>query len=97
MVKMDPDSRLAQLMEVSEAEISSWHHQALNRVADPWKVVAYAPDGVIEAVECHQHPWLFAVQWHPELTAAEDPSQQRLFDKLVMASQEMSNSTQIAA
>ncbi len=96
-VKLDPDSRLAQLLEVSEAEISSWHHQALNRVADPWKVVAHAPDGVIEAVECHQHPWLYAVQWHPELTAAEDPSQQRLFDKLVTASQEMSNSTQIAA
>jgi len=83
--------------KVSEAEISSWHHQALNRVADPWKVVAHAPDGVIEAVECHQHPWLYAVQWHPELTAAKDPSQQRLFDKLVTASQEMSNSTQIAA
>ena len=31
------------------------------------------------------HPWLFAVQWHPELTAADDPVQQRLFDALVEA------------
>jgi putative glutamine amidotransferase len=29
------------------------------------------------------HPWLVAVQWHPEITAASDPAQQRLFDALV--------------
>ena len=31
-----------------------------------------------------EHPVaLFAVQWHPELTASDDPVQQRLFDALV--------------
>ncbi|HET7559396.1 MAG TPA: gamma-glutamyl-gamma-aminobutyrate hydrolase family protein, partial [Limnochordia bacterium] len=46
---------------------------------------AHAPDGTIEAVELPGHPWLLAVQWHPELTAAKDPSQQRLFDAFVQA------------
>jgi putative glutamine amidotransferase len=32
-----------------------------------------------------EHPWLIGVQWHPEMTAADDPSQQRLFDALVEA------------
>jgi len=41
---------------------------------------------VIEAVEMPGHPWLVAVQWHPERTAAEDPVQQRLFDQFVIAS-----------
>ena len=36
------------------------------------EVVAQAPDGTIEAVEMKEHPWLIAVQWHPELTAAEE-------------------------
>jgi putative glutamine amidotransferase len=31
------------------------------------------------------HPALVAVQWHPESTAAEDATQQRLFDALVAA------------
>jgi putative glutamine amidotransferase len=49
------------------------------------EVVATAPDGTIEAVEMPEHPWLIAVQWHPELTAERDPAQQRLFDALVNA------------
>ena len=85
-VTLNPDSKLASLMEVSECEISSWHHQALDKVAPTLKVVGHAPDGVIEAFECDEHSWLFAVQWHPELTSAEDPAQQRLFDYLVQAS-----------
>ena len=31
------------------------------------------------------HPWLYAVQWHPELTACTDRSQQRIFESLVEA------------
>jgi putative glutamine amidotransferase len=47
------------------------------------KVAATAPDGTLEALEMPNHPWLIAVQWHPELTAADDAAQQRLFDTLV--------------
>jgi len=36
-------------------------------------------------VETRDHPWLVAVQWHPELTAGDDPVQQRLFDALAKA------------
>ncbi len=48
-------------------------------------VTGWSPDGVIEAVELAGHPWLVAVQWHPEMTAADDQTQQRLFDGLVEA------------
>ncbi len=64
---------------------ASWHHQAIRAPAPQLRVVARAPDGIIEAVEMPGHPWLIAVQWHPELTAAGDPVQQRLFDSLVQA------------
>ena len=47
--------------------------------------MAWAPDGTIEATEHESHPWLAIVQWHPELTAASDPTQQALFDGLVTA------------
>jgi putative glutamine amidotransferase len=48
-------------------------------------VVALSGDGLIEAVEPADPdaPWLVAVQWHPETTAADDPSQQALFDGFV--------------
>jgi putative glutamine amidotransferase len=53
--------------------------------AAPLTVVGHAPDGTIEAVEMREHPFLFAVQWHPELGAAKDAIQRRLFEALVRA------------
>jgi len=62
----------------------SWHHQAVERLGEGLRPVAWAEDGVIEAMELDGNPNLIAVQWHPELSAAEDPAQQGLFDRLVM-------------
>ncbi|MEE2991272.1 MAG: gamma-glutamyl-gamma-aminobutyrate hydrolase family protein [Planctomycetota bacterium] len=79
-------SRLAEVMGQLEFSANSDHHQAIRELAPGLSAVAEAPDGVIEAVEMPSHPWLVAVQWHPERTAAEDPIQQRLFDQFVIAS-----------
>jgi putative glutamine amidotransferase len=88
LVQIQPDSHLAEIVQGDQVETASWHHQALKQVAPALKVVAYAPDGTIEAIEMPDHPWLVAVQWHPELTAANDASQQRLFDALVQAARD---------
>lgn len=84
-VNLDEKSTLARIMAVTEFEAASWHHQALRDVPAELQIAGYAPDRVIEAVEVPAHPWLFGVQWHPELTAASDPAQQRLFEQLVVA------------
>ncbi len=84
-VTVQPGSRLANTVVELEFTCASWHHQGLREVAPGLEVVAHAPDGTIEAVELPNHPWLIAVQWHPELTAADDPTQQRLFDTLAEA------------
>jgi putative glutamine amidotransferase len=85
LVQIQAGSHLAEIMQDEQVETASWHHQALRQVAPQLKVVAYAPDGIVEAVEMPEHRWLVAVQWHPELTAVNDPGQQRLFDALVQA------------
>jgi putative glutamine amidotransferase len=86
-VRVQRQSRLAEILGDAEFHSASWHHQAVRRIAGELQVVAHAPDGVVEAAEMPGHPWLFAVQWHPELTADRDPAQQRLFDALVHAAQ----------
>jgi putative glutamine amidotransferase len=86
-IHVKPGSRLQRILGPEEVEAASWHHQALRRVARSFDVAATAPDGIVEAIEMPRHPWLIAVQWHPELTAARDPRQQRLFDALVQAVQ----------
>ncbi len=86
-VQLVAESRLGRLMGSDRVVSYSWHHQAIDRLASGFQVVARAPDGVIEAVEQPEHPELICVQWHPELSAAEDPAQQRLFDELIRLAQ----------
>lgn len=81
-VRIDPDSRLAQILGTSEAQVRSWHHQAIDRLGDDLRPVAWAEDGVVEAVEHVRHPWCIGVQWHPEMQL-DDPAQQRLFRALL--------------
>jgi putative glutamine amidotransferase len=65
----------------------SHHHQAVERLGEGLVAVGWSPDGLVEAVEPDgSGPWLVAVQWHPEDTAATDPAQQGLFDALVSQS-----------
>ena len=82
-VAVDPQSRLAEIMEASTVNTTSGHHQAVKKLGENLKVTAQAADGIIEALEHTELPWMIGVQWHPEITAAEDPTQQRLFDELV--------------
>jgi putative glutamine amidotransferase len=84
-VSVCPDTHLRRILGVDHGEPASWHHQAVQQVAPGLEVAATAEDGTIEAVEMPEHPWLVGVQWHPEITAAQDPVQQRLFDALVAA------------
>jgi putative glutamine amidotransferase len=76
-------TRLEKLLGRPPAAPSSSHHQAIRKVAPGLAVTAHAPDGTIEAVEMASHRFLIAVQWHPEVSAARDPIEQRLFDALV--------------
>jgi putative glutamine amidotransferase len=53
--------------------VNSLHHQIVETVGDGLTVSATAPDGVVEALETPDGD-LLAVQWHPELLAAPDPT-----------------------
>jgi len=61
------------------------HHQAIDRLGAGLTATAWAADGIIEAAELaggDHHPFVLAVQWHPE--AGDDP---RLLAALVAAAQ----------
>ena len=84
-VKIDPGSQLARVMQLDRAQTNSWHHQSIRQSADGLKVTAYAPDGVIEAVEVPGRRFAIGVQWHPEWMFEERAEQRQLFVELVRA------------
>jgi putative glutamine amidotransferase len=87
-VSVAAHSALARLLGATSCSTPSWHHQAVRAIAPGLEIVARAADGTVEAFERPEHPWWISVQWHPEVTAAADPTQQRLFDALVGAAAE---------
>jgi len=65
-VTVEPGSKLGQIIG-SETVVNSIHHQAVKTIAPGFCAVAWANDGVIEAIEPIDSAWdLTAVQWHPE-------------------------------
>ena len=75
-VRVDPSSRLGEV----HGAVKSSHHQGLGRIGEGLREVAWAEDGIVEALEDPDKPFVVGVLWHPE--AGDD---QRLFDQLVEA------------
>jgi len=87
-VQVTPHSRLAAALGLTKAEplrVNSLHHQGIKSVADGLMPTAYAPDGLIEALELPDHRFALGVQWHPEELATNDPLMLRLFEAFVEA------------
>ena len=66
-----------------ETMVNSFHHQAIDKVANDFIVVARASDGVVEAIEHKTYKFLVAVQWHPEMLAVNCEKARVLFSKFV--------------
>ncbi len=77
-------SDLARWAGATEATVNSSHHQSVRDVGSGLKAVAWAPDGVVEAVEhAGDGQWILGVQWHPERMVDTDPLAKKLFAELV--------------
>lgn len=84
-IEIAPGSRLSTIIGKGSISTNSAHHQAVNVVATQLRPVAWAKDGVVEAIESPSHRWLVAVQWHPEMLYESHPIQRRLFEAFVEA------------
>lgn len=81
-VEIVPDSRLASIVG-TRAGVNSFHHQAVAQVADPFRPVACAPDGIVEAIEGRDDHFVLGVQWHPEDMFHANPQMLALFQAFV--------------
>lgn len=84
-VTVSGDSRVAAILGQSRVGVNSTHHQAIKDLAPGFKIAARAADGVIEAIEGHDHPFAVGVQWHPEELVGKAPPMRRLFEEFVSA------------
>ena len=84
-VKIGKNSLLYKIVGTERIETNSVHHQAINKLGKGFVDTAHTSDGIIEAIELKDYPFLVGVQWHPE-RMTEYPRHAALFSALVNAS-----------
>jgi putative glutamine amidotransferase len=84
-VRVEPGTRLHAAFGAGEVLVNSMHHQGLKRIAEGLVPTAWAPDGLIEALEAPGEAFAVGVQWHPEMLVDSDPGTRRLFEAFIAA------------
>lgn len=85
-IRIAPGSRLHACLGEERVMVNSMHHQAVERVGEGLVATAWAPDGLIEAVEgTREGQFLVGVQWHPEMLIDTDAGTKRLFEEFIEA------------
>lgn len=74
---------LGGLLNRKELGVNSYHHQAVRNLAQDLTPMAYAMDGIVEAVYCESRKFLWAVQWHPELNYKAEPASGLIFSEFI--------------
>ena len=85
-IDVDPSSTLARAFGDTRIEVNSLHHQALKEIAPGFRVIARAPDGIVEGIETSGDQFAMAVQFHPEWLVDDDARMVKIFEELVRAS-----------
>jgi putative glutamine amidotransferase len=88
-VRIAEGSRLHEAFGVLDSPVNSMHHQGLGDLGEGLVATAWAPDGLIEAVEsAREDHFLVAVQWHPEMLIDGHAGTRRLFEAFITAANE---------
>ena len=65
-VELDLTSQIGKVIGKSKISVNTYHKQSVKDLGRGLRVIATAPDGVIEGFEDASFPLFTAVQWHPE-------------------------------
>lgn len=96
-IRLTPGSRTAGILGAERETVNSFHHQAVLDPGDDVEIVAWAEDGVAEAMELRDYPFGLAVQYHPEALDEDNQASARLFAAFVAACHERASGTWRAA
>lgn len=83
-ITVKEDTFLNQWTGETKLLVNSHHHQAVKKLAEDFRVIAEASDGVIEAIEHENGTPMVGVQWHPEaLTMSGVKEEKKIFEGFV--------------
>ena len=83
-VKIIDEDNLIYKLFGKEIITNSFHHQVINKLGDKITPIAVTEDGVVEAIQIKDYPFLYGIQWHPEMmTARGNSKMKKIFEAFV--------------
>lgn len=84
VINIDPQSPLGEIYPGrKQLTVRNGHHQAVAGVGDHLRVIARAPDGIIEGTMRMDKRWIIGVQWHPEDPAGSAEDRAAIFAAVI--------------
>ncbi|MEM6905168.1 MAG: gamma-glutamyl-gamma-aminobutyrate hydrolase family protein [Pseudomonadota bacterium] len=83
-IRIDPESRLAEIKGPGDSRVNALHHQSVDRLGREIAAVAWDEAGIVQGIESQGTRFVLGVQWHPEYLIFSERDQ-RLFRGLVAA------------
>ncbi|MEG0309833.1 MAG: gamma-glutamyl-gamma-aminobutyrate hydrolase family protein [Eubacterium sp.] len=84
-IVIEKNSQLFDIIGKKTISVNSMHHQGIANLAEKLTAVAYASDGLVEAVEISDMTYGLAIQWHPEFLWSKRLYEKHLFESFVNA------------
>lgn len=82
-VRIVENTPLRKIFGEARAFVNTYHHQAIKTLAPGLLTMASADDGIVEAVCMKERPYVFGVQWHPELIYGESKGCDAIFSYFI--------------
>lgn len=86
-ITIKPFSQLWDILNATAMNVNSMHHQGMRDLAPNMEAVAFAADGLVEAIEATDRKFMIGVQWHPEFFQKSKRSE-RLFKAFIQYARE---------
>jgi len=84
-ITINPNSKLFNIFNAEKISVNSFHHQAIQAVANGFDISATSSDGIIEAIENNSARFALGVQWHPEYLWQKNKEMMGVFIEFVIA------------
>lgn len=90
-IRILSDTPLMELIGEEKIAVNSFHHQSIKALGEGLEVMAFAEDGIVEAVCFNGENYVIGYQWHPEKLRDTDQYKKLLFNDFIKACKEKNN------
>lgn len=84
-VHIEDGTKLDKIVRDADIEVNSYHHEGIKELGDGLVVAARSDDGLVEAIEDPNYPFLLGLQWHVESSTGDSTYNEKIIKEFMKA------------